>query len=154
MEGCSKKIIRSIVALLSHSHFNAFFHLSRMLATKRRNSHLRYPPFKPPNSPTPVQGWGDLPFYFQDLSVPESPLPPGRQNVNNISRDMLPLIFDLIQKMQKPLEALMAELTGREYYESGVCRLPNASFSSTTCSWAGPPPWRPSSASGRSCSSP
>jgi len=31
---------------------------------------------------------------------------------------MLPIIFDLIHKMEKPLEALMAELTGREYYES------------------------------------
>jgi hypothetical protein len=45
----------------------------------------------------------------------------------------------------------MRELTGREYYESrGLQLLPIASFSSTTSSWAGPPPWRPSSASGRS----
>jgi hypothetical protein len=31
---------------------------------------------------------------------------------------MVPIIFDLVLKMEKPLKALMAELTGREYYES------------------------------------
>lgn len=117
MEG-RKRLYAVALPFLAHSHFNAFLHFSRMLATKGVTviyvnvaSNLQILRHR-------VQGWEDLPVYFHDLSVPDSPLPTGCQNVNNIARDMLPLIFDLIHKMREPLEGLMAELTGREYYES------------------------------------
>jgi hypothetical protein len=64
------------------------------------------------------QGLGDLPVYFQDISVPESPLPPDLQNLNKISREIVPNIIDLIHKMLQPFEGLMAELRGSDYYES------------------------------------
>jgi len=117
MEG-RKGLYAVALPFLAHSHFNAFLHLSRMLATKGVTVIYVSLPSNIEILRPRVEGWEDLPVYFQDISVPESSLPTGRQNVNNISPDMLPLIFDLIQKMQNPLEALMAELTGREYYES------------------------------------
>lgn len=121
MEGCSKRtrgLYAILLPFLGHGHFNAFLHLSRMLATRGVTVIYVTLPSNIQLLRPRAEGWGDLPFYFQDLSVPDSPLPPGRQNLNKVSRDMAPIIFDLVIKMEKPLEALMAELTGREYYES------------------------------------
>lgn len=117
MEGTGKLYVVAL-PFIAHSHFNAFLHLSRMLATRGVTVIYVSLPSNIQILRPRVQGWEDLPIHFQDLSVPDSPLPEGSQNVSNISRDMLPLIYGLIQKMQEPLEALMAELTGREYYES------------------------------------
>lgn len=118
MEGRGKLYVVAL-PFIAHSHFNAFLHLSRMLATRDVTIIYVSLPSNLQILRPQLQEWKlDLPIHFQDLSVPDSPLPPGSQNVNNISRDMMPLIFGLIQKMQEPLEALMAELTGREYYES------------------------------------
>lgn len=116
MEG-SRRLYAVVLPFLAHSHLNAFLQLSRMLATKGVTVIYVNLPSNLEILRPRVQGSEDLPLYFQDVSVPDSPLQAGCQNVNNISRDMLPLIFDLIQKMQKPLEALMADLSGREYYD-------------------------------------
>lgn len=118
MEGIGRILYAVTLPFLAHSHFNASLKLSRMLATRGVTVICVTLPSNLEMLRSRVQGWGDLPLHFHDLSVRESPLPPGRQNVNNISGDELPMIFDLIHKMREPLECLMAELTGREYYES------------------------------------
>lgn len=118
MEGSGRRLYAVTLPFLAHSHFNAILKLSRMLATRGVTVICVTLPSNLQILLSRVQGWGDLPFYFHDLSVRESPLPPGRQNVNNICGHELPMIFDLIHKMREPLEGFMAELTGREYYES------------------------------------
>jgi len=119
-----RRLYAVMLPFLGQSHFNVYLKLSRMLATKgvaviyvslTSNLEILRPLVQ-------EQGWNHdaLPFYFQDLSIPdtEAPLPPGRQNTNKISLDMMPKLFDLLDKMRDPFEVLMKELTGREYYES------------------------------------
>lgn len=118
MDGKSGGLYAVALPFLAHSHFNAFLEISRMLATKGVTVIYVSLPSNLQFLRSRVQAGDDLPVYFQDLWVRESPLPPGSQNVNNISRDMLPMIFDLIHRMQEPLEGLMTELTGRDYYDS------------------------------------
>lgn len=113
-----------MLPFLAQSHFNVYLQLSRMLAIRgvaviyvslTSNLEILRPLVQ-------EQGWNHdaLPFYLQDISIPdtEAPLPPGRQNTNKISHDMMPKLFDLLDKMRDPMEILMRELTGREYYES------------------------------------
>lgn len=127
MEGAGdsrRRLYAVMMPFLGQSHFRVYLQLSKMLAMRgvaviyvslTSNLEILRPLVQ-------GQGWNQdaLPFYFQDLSIPdtEAPLPPGRQNTNKISQDMIPKLFDLVEKMRDPFENLMRELTGREYYES------------------------------------
>lgn len=120
----SRRLYVVMLPFLGQSHFNVYLQLSRMLAT-RGVSVIYVSLTSNLESLRPLvqgQGWNHdgLPFYFHDFSIPEaeSPLPPGRQNTNKISHDMVPKLFDLLDKMRDPLEILLKELAGFEYYES------------------------------------
>jgi UDP:flavonoid glycosyltransferase YjiC (YdhE family) len=126
MEGgdSSRRLYVVMLPFLGQSHFNVCLQLSRMLATRGvAVIYVSLPSNLEIVRPL-VEGqrWNDpgFPLYFQDLSIPdaEAPLPLGRQNTNKISLDMIPKIFDLLEQMRDPLEVLMRELIGREYYES------------------------------------
>lgn len=119
MEGSrGTRLCAVMLPFLGLGHFNAFFHLSKMLAARGVTVLYVSLPSNLQILRSRFQGIGELPIYFQDVSVPESPLPPELQNLNKISREMVPSIIDLIHKMQEPFEGLMAELSGSDYYES------------------------------------
>lgn len=120
----SRRLYVVMLPFLGQSHFNVCLQLSRMLASRGVAVIYVSLPSNLDILRSLVEGerWNDhaFPLYFQDLSIPdaEASLPPGRQNTNKISPDMIPKIFDLLEQMRNPLEALMRKLTGREYYES------------------------------------
>lgn len=121
----SRRLYVVMLPFIGQSHFNVCLQLSRMLAT--RGVAVIYVSL-PSNLNilrrlVEGQGWKGhgFPLYFQDLAIPdaEAPLPASGHDTNKISHDTVPNTrFDLLEQMRDPFEALMRELTGREYYES------------------------------------